>query len=272
MLCLAALLCAPSWAADNAGKVLKLPLRSRVELFKGSGDWQAVEVSREIPAGRTALVICDMWDRHWCDGATSRVEVLARKAAPVVDLARERGVLIIHAPSDTMSYYKDNEARLRLLAIPKAETPQPLDLSDPPLPIDDSDGGCDTPNNKLKVNTAVWTREHPALRIAPGDLISDNGREVYSALKLRGIDTLLVMGVHTNMCVLKRSFAIRQMTKWGIRCILIRDLTDSMYNPARRPFVSHDEGTQLVIEHIEKYWAPTVSSDDLVRALNGGRP
>jgi hypothetical protein len=45
-----------------------------------------------------------------------------------------------------------------------------------------------------------------------------------------------------------------------------------MYNPARRPFVSHDEGTQLVIEHIEKYWAPTVSSDDLVRALNGGRP
>jgi hypothetical protein len=74
------------------------------------------------------------------------------------------------------------------------------------------------------------------------------------------------------MCVLKRSFAIRQMTKWGIRCILIRDLTDSMYNPARRPFVSHDEGTQLVIEHIEKYWAPTVSSDDLVRALNGGRP
>ena len=111
-------------------------------------------------------------------------------------------------------------------------TPQPLsDLSDPPLPIDDSDGGCDTPNNTLKVNTAVWTREHPALRIAPGDLISDNGREVYSALKLRGIDTLLVMGVHTNMCVLKRSFAIRQMTKWGIRCILIRDLTDSMYNP-----------------------------------------
>ena len=33
------------------------------------------------------------------------------------------------------------------------------------------------------------------------------------------------------------------------------------------PFVSHDEGTQLVIEHIEKYWAPTVSSDDLVRAF-----
>jgi hypothetical protein len=42
-----------------------------------------------------------------------------------------------------------------------------------------------------------------------------------------------------------------------------------MYNPARRPFVSHERGTELVIEHIEKYWAPTAASDDLVRALKG---
>jgi hypothetical protein len=31
--------------------------------------------------------------------------------------------------------------------------------------------------------------------------------------------------------------------------------------------VSHDAGTQLVIEHIEKYWAPTITSDQLVHAL-----
>ena len=75
------------------------------------------------------------------------------------------------------------------------------------------------------------------------------------------------MGVHTNMCVLNRTFAIKQMTKWGVRCVLVRDLTDSMYNPKDRPFVAHDRGTGLVIEHIEKYWAPTVLSADLVAAL-----
>ena len=75
------------------------------------------------------------------------------------------------------------------------------------------------------------------------------------------------MGVHTNMCVLNRSFAIRQMTKWGMRCVLVRDLTDSMYDPNDRPFVSHDRGTELVIEHIEKYWAPSVTSEELMRAL-----
>jgi hypothetical protein len=73
------------------------------------------------------------------------------------------------------------------------------------------------------------------------------------------------------MCVLNRSFAIKQMTNWGERCILVRDLTDSMYNPKARPFVSHDQGTELVIEHVEKYWAPSVLSEQLMLALRDAR-
>jgi hypothetical protein len=69
------------------------------------------------------------------------------------------------------------------------------------------------------------------------------------------------------MCILNRTFAIKQMTNWGISCVLVRDLTDAMYNPASRPYVSHAKGTELVIEHIEKYWCPTTLSGDLVDAL-----
>jgi hypothetical protein len=50
---------------------------------------------------------------------------------------------------------------------------------------------------------------------------------------------LMYMGVHANMCILNRSFGVRQLSKWGLRCVLVRDLTDAMYNPASRPFVSH---------------------------------
>ena len=82
-----------------------------------------------------------------------------------------------------------------------------------------------------------------------------------------GNDTLLFMGVHANMCILNRTFGIRQMTRWGMRCILIRDLTDAMYNPASPPYVSHAQGTELVIEFIERYWAPTTTSTDLLSAL-----
>ena len=39
-----------------------------------------------------------------------------------------------------------------------------------------------------------------------------------------------------------------------------------MYNPAKAPYVSHDEGTRLVVEYIEKFWAPTVLSGEIVVA------
>jgi len=267
LLVCAILSCAASQADSVPGAALKLNLRTRVEAFKGSRDWQEAHFEKTLPVARTAIVICDMWDKHWCSGASRRVDALAARMAPVVDAARARGILIIHAPSETMAFYKDSPQRQRMFAVAKVALPQPLPLTDPPLPIDDSDGGCDTPD---KFYTA-WTCENAALHIAPEDMLSDNGAEIYSLLRARGIENLLVMGVHTNMCVLNRTFAIKQMTKWGVRCVLVRDLTDSMYNPKDRPFVAHDRGTGLVIEHIEKYWAPTVLSADLVAAVPQGK-
>src|SRR5262249_43059286 len=78
------------------------------------------------------------------------------------------------------------------------------------------------------------------------------------------IENVLVMGVHLNMCVLGRPFSIRQLVAQGLNVALVRDMTDTMYNPAKRPFVSHFTGTDLMIEHVEKYWCPTVSSADVI--------
>lgn len=242
-----------------------LSLRSRVQPFKGTDEWQTVEFGYQLQPRRTAIVICDMWDKHWCRGATERVNDLAAKMEPVIAQARSSGVLIIHAPSDTMDFYASHAQRESILKLEHKAPAHRRDLEDPPLPIDDSDGGCDTRGDKTY---KAWSRQHPGITIAPNDLVSDNGDEIYSALKIRGITDLLVMGVHTNMCILNRSFAIREMTKRGIRCILVRDLTDAMYDPGDAPYVSHAQGTELVVEHIEKHWCPTVLSKDLVDALS----
>jgi nicotinamidase-related amidase len=241
------------------GGDLSLDLRTRVELFKGSGEWQEVHTQKSLPANQTAILICDMWDDHWCKGASRRVGLLADKMDPVLAQARKLGVLIIHSPSDTMDFYKDTPQRQLMLALERVEPPPALGLSDPPLPIDDKAGGCDTHDAFVK----AWNRENAKLHIADHDVVSDKGTEIYSLLRLRGIKNVLFMGVHTNMCVLNRTFAIKQMTKWGVRCVLIRDLTDAMYDPQARPFVSHEQGTELVIEHIEKYWCPTALSKDI---------
>ena len=252
------MLCALTLTAQT----VTVAIRSTAQPWKNAAGRQ-VDLNEEIDPSHTAIIICDMWDKHWCRGATERVGVLAPKIAHVIAEARKRGVLIIHAPSETMDFYKDSPQRRAILAFPAVKPPVALTLPDVPLPIDDKNGGCDTGDSMYK----AWTREHPAIPIAPEDLVSDNGAEIYNALQARGIRHLLVSGVHTNMCVLNRTFAIKQMSRWNMRTILLRDLTDAMYNPEDAPHVSHDAGTQLVIEHIEKYWCPTMLSGELLRAL-----
>jgi nicotinamidase-related amidase len=204
-----------------------------------------------------------VWDKHWCSGANKRLSPIVERARPLLDAARGKGAVVIHAPSDTMPFYEGSPQRRAAQETPRTAPPAPLNLTDPPLPIDDSDGGCDTGEKSYK----AWTRQHAGIPVEPQDYVTDKGDEVYSILKARGIETLFIMGVHTNMCILNRTFAIRQMTKWGVKCILIRDLTDAMYDPADRPFVSHEQGTNLVIEHIERYWCPSVTSASLMAAL-----
>jgi len=51
--------------------------------------------------------------------------------------------------------------------------------------------------------------------------------------------------------------------------VLVRDLTDAMYDPRQPPHVSHTRGTELVIEHIEKHWCPSVHSSDLLEVVPG---
>jgi nicotinamidase-related amidase len=258
---------ASAWVAaplSPGNEGIKLQLRTQVQPFHANGPWVEAQFESTIVPEKTAIIITDMWDKHWCKGATLRVGLIAQKMEPLLSLARSAGILIIHAPSETMEFYRDAPGRLLAENAPHSLPPPELTFSDAPLPIDDSDEGCDTPGDKPH---KAWSRETEALTIAPGDVISDQGQEIYNVLQQHHIDTVLFMGVHANMCILNRSFGVRQLSKWGLRCVLVRDLTDAMYNPASRPFVSHAAGTELVIEHIEKYWAPTTTSSALTAAF-----
>jgi nicotinamidase-related amidase len=253
---------AGSSADRPADGTLALTFRCRYQPFKACPEWQEISIRKELAGKETAIILCDVWDDHWCKPAARRCAVLAKKIDKVLHAARAKGVIVIHAPSECMGFYKDYPQRRRMAELPKAEPPKPRELATPPLPIDDSDGGCDdeAPAKFYK----AWSREHPAVSIGDDDFISDNGKEIYRLLKARGIKTVLVAGVHTNMCILNRSFAIKQLTRWGVPCVLLRDLTDAMYNPKKAPFVPHADGTELVIQHIEKHYCPSALSADLL--------
>lgn len=243
---------------------LKLQLRSRqlAQDETGHALWREVLTPTDVAASQVAIVICDMWDNHWSRGAAERVAAMAPRMNEVVKAARDKGVHIVHAPSDTLDFYAGTPARLRALAAPVVAPPPELPHDDLALPIDDSDEGSDTGET---TPFKAWSRQHPAIEIDQSrDAVSADGHEVYNLFKLWDISQVLIMGVHTNMCILRRSFAIKQMVRWGVSIALVRDLTDAMYNPACAPYVDHAAGTDLVIGFIERFWCPSIASGDLL--------
>ncbi len=237
---------------------------------------------------QTAIIVCDMWDCHHCLNAVRRAEELAPRMNQVLEKARAQGVLIIHAPSSCMDSFKDHPGRKLAMAAPKAANlPKDIgvwctkipseDLGK--YPIDQSDGGeDDDPDEHAEWQAklermnrdpkAPWKTQIAALIIHDQDAISDSGVEIWNLLTARGIDNVILLGVHTNMCVLGRPFGLRQMAKNGKNVVLMRDMTDTMYNPLKAPFVSHFRGTELIVEHIEKYVCPTITSNQIL----GGEP
>ncbi|MGE3310068.1 MAG: protein-signal peptide and transmembrane prediction [Limisphaerales bacterium] len=265
--------------ATDSKEPLTLHLRGRNPAGVHTAGSVQEKVERWDPR-KTALIVCDMWDDHWCKSAARRVGELAGPMNEMLRAARARGVFIIHAPSTCTGFYEGTPQRRRAKEARFHPTPAPLATSprwgtawcwtDPAheavLPIDDTDMGCDCQPDKCEIR-APWTRQIATLEIADADAITDDGQETWNLLSERGIENVILCGVHLNMCVLGRPFAIRQQVKLGKKVALIRDMTDTMYNPERPPGVGHFEGTALVVGHVESYWCPSFVSSDIT-----GRP
>ena len=264
-LCILILAASASGPWAFAESELELSLRRQVETSPGSGRYHTTAEDARWDPAKTAIVICDMWNEHWCRGATARVAEMAPRMNQVVAEARRRGVLIIHCPSGCMKRYQGTAQRQ--LAQRRRRSRPSRRCGTGAIWMSPARALC-----RSTTPTEDATASPPALSEALGRIRSKrsiSGRAMPSPTARgllpdgqRGIEQVIVMGVHTNMCVLGRPFSIRQMIYQGMNVVLMRDLTDTMYNSQSRPFVNHHTGTELVIEHIERHWRrPSLGPD-----------
>jgi nicotinamidase-related amidase len=245
-----------------------------------SGDGiRVIDETIEWNATETAIIICDMWADHPCKLAAARVARMAPRMNEVVSLARDHGVAIIHAPSSGVKHYEETPYRQRMKDARAAKPPVPIQgwcyhnsEQEGPWPIVDDIrrgearvSGCDDPI--AKPHKPTDRHQHPAIQIIGFDGISDNGQEIFNFLEQEGRKNVVLMGVHTNMCVLGRPFGIRQQKYLGKNVALCRDLTDALYDPRDKPYVSHARGLELVVEHIEQYWCPSILGECLTKVM-----
>lgn len=282
----------PSFSQD-----LEWELRYQEPTSEGSPRFHRRATSEQWKPEQTAVIVCDMWDSHHCLNAVRRVNELAPRIEQFTGALRERGATIIHAPSSCMDAYQDHPARLRAATTPAA-TSLPPDIANwcdqipseeaSAYPLDQADGGEDDEAVEhqqwaasLEASgrnpRAPWLKQCDAITIdQTRDFISDSGTEIWSILENQQINNVILVGVHTNMCVLGRPFGLRRLATAGKNVVLARDLTDTMYDPKAWPYASHFTGTDLIIQHIERYVCPTISSSQILgdefRYSNDNRP
>jgi nicotinamidase-related amidase len=242
---------------------LRISLQQRLPSNWESGAWIITNrIENWIPT-ETAIIVCDMWDKHWCATSSARFAELAVALNPVLEAARAKGVRIVHAPSDCVEQYADHPGRKEAKKYADKKIAALANGSKLPSekkaawPIDQSDEGCATCKPRR-----TWIKQNDALVIQDEDLISDSGEEIGTYFRKKGIKNVILTGVATNMCVVARSFGIRAMARMGMNVVLMRDMTDLMYNPEKAPRVDHFSGLDLMIEYIETYLCPSIVSTD----------
>jgi hypothetical protein len=242
-------------SAFAAGQTIDLTLQTR---DPKSGE---VKVAREkVDPARIGVVIIDPWDYHWCMTAAQRVGALVPRMNKALQCDRKLGMQVIWCPTDVASQYVGTPQRERAMAVPYVPVPKVRDL----VWRGTLGGGCMCgPGITCRVNYG-WDGIAPDLVIADRDLIASGLEELYSICKQKGLTHLIYMGVHTNMCVLGKPPALRNMYTAGLSCMLARDITDACtwYDP--KTGFTPDKGTARVVADIEKSGIPTIN---MVREL-----
>ena len=237
----------------GAGHALNLTLRSRVEAPGLGGACRVVEKTESWDPRRTAIIVCDMWDLHHCLNATRRVVELAPRMDRVLRAARGRGVAIIHAPSSCMDAYKDHPARKRAQSAPASKN-LPAEIGNwcKQIPAEEpprtrwirptAARTTSRPNTRAGPRLksmgrnpgAPWKSQTSALTIDPAaDYISDDGREIWSVARGPRHRPCHPHGRSSQHVRSWSTLWPAQMARNGKNVVLMRDMTDTMYNPLR---------------------------------------
>ena len=203
---------------------------------------------------KTALLIIDMWDNHWCQQTVEQAKIIAPLFNKTANKYRDRGHMIIHAPSGAKmsKYYKSWDQWIKGKPLHKYLNVHPIKTIE--LPIYTAKDSCPD-SNKME---QVWTNIHRDIKVHDSDFISNNASSIFTLLEKNKINKVYVCGLNLNMCILKNSYGVINLVKHGFNPIIIGRLTDVMYNPAHSPHVTVRGAKRIVVKYIRKTYCKVI--------------
>jgi len=233
------------------------------------------ELDWQIPLSQAALVLVDVWDRHYIKDPEERAEkIIQERIRPLLAVCRRAGLQIIHAPSPSQA--RANPAWVgarQAKALPGGKIRKAAAGGEqvwPPRAFRGKSGPYKKyarplePRAKDRAEMLKGLAMHPDVQAEGSEVVVANGEELHQYCKQKGIMFLFYLGFNTNACVLLRDYGTIEMSKRGYEILIVRDCTTGMES-----FETHDElwqtrGAILFLEMFGKY---SVSSEQLIAGL-----
>jgi len=213
-------------ATATPGQLVDLTLQTR---DTGTGKIRLAQV--QVNPAKVGIVIVDPWNYHWCMTWAEQAGGMAPRLNRALAGARQLGMSVLWAPTDTAGFYVGWPQRQRAMAVPYAAVPV------------------------LRQATATWTvRRGPclcgpgfaclpnyghdgmdaALEIAPQDWIVSGLQELFAICQAQGLTHLIYFGGATNICLTGKDIGLGPMYSAGLECYFARDLAFAWtcYDPA----------------------------------------
>jgi nicotinamidase-related amidase len=216
----------------------------------------------EMPMSQVALVVVDVWDRHYIKDPQERAEVIIQeKIRPLMARCRESGLQIIHAPSppQAKAWASWVGANKKAGAPAKVATRPAIDPAWPPTEFRRKSGAYKAygrPSEPMAVDRARILKGiciHPDVEPKGSDVVVATGQELHEYCRDRGILFLVYIGFNTNMCILQRDYGAMDMHDRGYEVILLRDCTTGMESCDTTDGLWQTRGAVLFLEMNRRY-------------------
>lgn len=219
----------------------------------------------KIPLSQTALVLIDVWQRHYLIDTEIRSEmVIDENLVPLIKACRKAGMEVIHAPSAPTAQEHPNW--LNLIKAPEKQVPADW----PPaefLSLRGQYAAYRRPNEvREPERLALPTRIiHPKVEPLPKEAVIATGEELHQYCKQKGILFLFFAGFNTNACVLRNDYATIKMSEKGYQVLIVRDCTTGMETRDTQDSLSQTTGAIL---HLEMFGQYSITSDEMVSGFS----
>ncbi len=220
----------------------------------------------EIPVENTALVLLDVWQRHYLKDTEERTEdIIQRRLLPLLHRAREQGMKIVHAPSLTVAQRYDAWYGKNL------ESPKGSREVWPPSEFRHKSGKYQKYARPFEIREEERQNLpaldiHPDVGPKPGDAIIGTGYELHKYCEEHGILFLIFAGFNTNACMITRDYSPLAMSKKGYEILIVRDCTTGMESADTHDSLAQTRNSILFFEMFGQY---TVTSRELIEGLRG---